>query len=128
MARLYRKTLVHFVKNWKIGPVLKLDQCEKFDQQWKFSFINYMYNSASVFLLLYSAKLWCCQTLANLAICLSIAKFNPPKFSKLCTMIHLVFISPKFSTSKFLMRPIRQSLAPPKFSTIRYYVHDLPTQ
>ena len=68
----------------------------------------------------YSAKLWCGQTLANLANCLSIAKYNPPKFSKLCTVICLVLILPKFNTLKFLWRLIRQSLAPPKVSAIRY--------
>ena len=65
----------------------------------------------------YSAKLRWCQTLAN---CLSFAKYNPPKFSKLCTMIHLVLVLPKFNTSKFIWRLIHPSLTPPKFSAIRY--------
>ena len=58
--------------------------------------------------------------MANFADCLSFAKYNPPKFSKLCTMIHLVLVSPKFNTSKFIWRLICQSLTPPKFSAIRY--------
>ena len=46
--------------------------------------------------------------------------FLSPKFSKLCMMIHLILVSPKFNTSKFLCRLIRHSLAPPKFSAIWY--------
>ena len=68
----------------------------------------------------HSAKLWWWQTLANLENYLSIAKYNPPNYKKLCTMIHVVLVLPKFNLPKFPCRLIHQSLAPTNFNAVQY--------